>query len=64
MSRRARFRAALGLAQLSASQWAAEHNVTAGHLSLVVCGKRESQRLTEKIDAFIAKQFAGETWVA
>lgn len=56
MSRKARFRAALGLARMNASEWAAEHDVTPGHLSHVLSGNRESAKLVEIIDAFIAKQ--------
>lgn len=56
MSRKARFRAALGLARVpSAAAWARENDVTPGHLSQVLDGKRESLKLVARIDAFIAK---------
>lgn len=61
MSRKARFRAALGLARVaSASEWARQHKVTPGHLSQVLDGKRESQRLTASIDAFISEHLGEE----
>lgn len=61
MSRKARFRAALGLARMpSAAEWARQHGVTPGHLSQVLDGKRESQKLTGKIEAFIAKYLGGQ----
>lgn len=49
------FRAALRLAQLTAEAWAVSEGVTAGHLSQVLSGKRESRALTEKIEAFTKK---------
>jgi len=54
--RKARFKAALALSGLTAAEWAAEHDLTAMHLSLVLHGKRESVALTSKIDAFIREQ--------
>lgn len=51
--RRKRFRAALDLAGHTQESWATTVGVTAGHLSQVLGGKRESAALTEKIDAFI-----------
>lgn len=55
MSRKARFKAALGLARITMRQWATEHGVTRGHVHAVLNG-RESPRLISSIDAFIAKQ--------
>lgn len=54
MMRKAAFRAALVLAGKTQGQWAEEHGVSMGHLSEVLHGKRQSQPLTEKIDAFVA----------
>jgi hypothetical protein len=54
-SRKARFRAALALAGLTARQWADREGITAGHLSQVLDGKRESAALCGKVDAFTAK---------
>jgi len=52
---RKRFRAALGLADMTQADFAAEHKVTQGHLSQVLSGFRESGTLTEKIEAFIGQ---------
>lgn len=54
--RRKLFRAALALVGKTQADFAAEQGVKPGHLSQVVSGKRESQRLTAEIAAFIAKQ--------
>lgn len=54
-SRKARFRAALALAQLTQEQWAEQNGVTASHLSRVLAGERDSMRLLEKVDAFTRK---------
>lgn len=51
-ARKARFRAALALAGLTAEEWAERNGITPGHLSQVLAGKRESRALTEKIDEF------------
>lgn len=64
MSRKARFRAALGLASMTANEWAAEHDVTPGHLSHVVSGNRDSDKLIAQIDAFIAKHLGDRTAAA
>lgn len=53
-SRKARFKAALALAGITQTEWAAQHGVTAGHLGNTLRG-RESKSLEEKIDAFIAE---------
>lgn len=60
MSRKARFRAALALGRITATEWATEHGITQGHLSKVVNGERDSGKLTQQIDAFIAKQLGDE----
>ena len=54
-SRKAAFKAALALAGTNQREWAAGEGITAGHLSLVLAGERESERLTAKIDAYIAR---------
>lgn len=53
--RKARFRAALALTDMTAAEWAQEQGVTPSHLSQVLRGLRESKSLTEKIDAFAKK---------
>ena len=53
--RKARFRAALALARLTAEQWARENDITPGHLSLVLSGDRPSLSLCEKIEEFTEK---------
>lgn len=59
-TRKARFKAALALAGISQAVWAAAHDVTPGHLSMVISEvqPRESGRLTAEIDEFIEKVFA------
>lgn len=56
ISRKKLFRAALALTGMTATQWATEQGITLAHLSQVLDEKRESGRLTEKIDAFIDKK--------
>jgi hypothetical protein len=46
------FRAALHLAGTTAEAWAESQGITAGHLSMVLSGKRESGVLWEKVEAF------------
>jgi predicted transcriptional regulator len=53
--KRKAFRAALALAGLTQTKWAELEGITQEHVSLVLSGKRDSARLIEKIDAFIAK---------
>lgn len=57
--RKARFKAALALAGVTAEEWAAEERVTTGHLYQVLGGKRESTSLVERIDRFI-DQYLGK----
>lgn len=57
-SRRARFKAALALADVTMKDWAAGEGVTLGHLYAVLNGERESMRLTGKVDEFIARHEA------
>lgn len=51
-SRKARFLAALALAEMTMTEWATSEGVTLGHLSQVLDGKRESLTLMEKVDRF------------
>lgn len=55
--------AALRIAGLTQTEWARQNGVTQGHLSQVLSG-RESRKLTEKIDAFAAKQLERTTAAA
>lgn len=64
MSRRARFRAAISLAQTTAKEWCVEHDITEGHLYQVLRGTRQSPPLLEKVDAFIAAQLDGKVTAA
>lgn len=52
-SRKARFKAALALAEQTAQSWCEREGIGYPHLVLVLNGDRESQRLLEKVDAFI-----------
>jgi hypothetical protein len=49
------FRAALALAGTTARDWAKAQDVTPGHLTHVLQGRRESISLTDKIDDFIVE---------
>lgn len=53
--RRTRFLKALAATGQNQSAWARSNGVSKTQLSLVLNGKRESGRLAEKIDAFIAE---------
>lgn len=53
-TRKARFKAACARAGISQGQWATDNEVERSHLFKVLNNSRESIRLTEKIDAFIA----------
>ena len=52
---RKRFRAALALAGLTQEQWAEQEGVTPSHLSRVLAGERDSQRLMDRLSAFTRK---------
>jgi hypothetical protein len=54
LTRKERFRAAVRVAGITAKQWCKDNEITEQHLYAVLGGKRESARLTEKVDAFIA----------
>lgn len=53
-NRRKYFSIALIHAEKTAKAFAAEQGVTETHLHMVLSGRRESNRLTKAIDAFIA----------
>jgi hypothetical protein len=53
--RKERFKAALALAGVKAQDWCDEQDVTPQHLARVLDDERESHRLVEAVDAFIAK---------
>lgn len=52
--RKARFKAALALADIGVDEWAKSAGVTRQHLNATLNAKRESGSLIEKVDAFIA----------
>lgn len=52
-TRKARFRAALALAGMTVSEWCEKEGYSRPHLHLYFAGRRDSQRLTDKIEAFI-----------
>ena len=51
-NRKQLFRAALALAGLTARDWAEREGISESYLSFVLNGKRESDALNEKINAF------------
>lgn len=53
--RKQRFTAALALAGMTQAAFAKDTGVNPGHLSKVLNGERDSDRLTEKVELFIAK---------
>ena len=63
-SRKQLFRAALAIADLTASQWAEREKLTPEHLSLVLNGKRESAALNERIDTFVREHLSKHTALA
>jgi transcriptional regulator with XRE-family HTH domain len=60
-SRKQLFRAALAVEGLTAAQFAARVGVTPYHLSVVLNDKRDSRRLTDKIDAFVREKLEPRT---
>lgn len=54
-TRKARFRAALALARLTAKEWTEREGLTETHLYAFLKGHRQSKPLEQKIDAFIDK---------
>lgn len=59
-SRKQLFRAALAIAGLTAREWADREGTSESYLSLVLNGKRESEALTMKIEAFAQKEMEKE----
>ena len=59
-NRKARFRAALALARMTAREWTEKEKVTETHLYAVLKGERQSMKLTAKIDAFVAKYLGSQ----
>lgn len=53
--RKKRFLAALAMAGMSMREWATKNDLTAGHVSQYLSGKRDSAVLDERVDAFTAK---------
>ncbi len=62
--RKARFLRALATQRLTQAGFAAANGITKGHLSQVVNGKRESESLWSKIDAFAEKHLAKQQAIA
>lgn len=52
--RKKRFKAALALSGMKMQDWAGQAEVTPQHLNATLNEQRESNRLIEKVDAFIA----------
>ncbi|NUO62684.1 MAG: hypothetical protein HOQ34_03835 [Gemmatimonadaceae bacterium] len=53
LTRKRDFKKALIDAGMTATAWAATHGISRAHLNRVLADARQSQPLTEKIDAFI-----------
>lgn len=64
VTRKAQFKAALSLAGLTLQEWCATQEVSVGHVQQVLRGVRESQTMTDKIDAFIAKHLQSRKQLA
>jgi hypothetical protein len=56
MSRKARFRASLALARITAKAWCEEQGFTESHLYQVLRGDRNSPETLRRVDSFIAHQ--------
>jgi hypothetical protein len=54
-TRKARFRAALSLAGLTASAWAEREQITESYLSMILAGHRQNADVEQKIAAFTEK---------
>lgn len=52
-TRKARFRAALALAGMTAKEWCEQEGYSENHVYLYFAGRRDSMTLTRKMDAFI-----------
>lgn len=53
--KRKAFKAALALSGTTLTKWAEQQGVTPEHLWTVLSGRRDSARLLNEVDAFIAK---------
>jgi hypothetical protein len=62
--RKERFKAALALAGMKAQDWCEQNDVTPQHLTRVLTAERESNRLNEAVDAFIAKHLTADVIAA
>jgi hypothetical protein len=51
--RKKEFMAALALLGETQAEWAIRHGITPGHLSHILCGRRESGRVDGLMDAYI-----------
>lgn len=58
VARKARFKAALAYARMTAKGWCESQGITQTQLYAVLNGERESARLIGEIDAFIDKHKA------
>lgn len=54
-TRKARFRAALALAGITAKEWCQQQGYSENHMYLFLAGRRDSLTLTQKMDAFIER---------
>lgn len=59
LDRKTAFRVALAARNMTASEWAKENGITAGHLSQVLSSGRISESLVTKIDSFIDANIKG-----
>lgn len=57
-TRKARFLAALRIAGLTMSDWAAREGVTQGYVSNLLAGRRTHEVLNKRIDHFTEKHLA------
>lgn len=55
VTRKARFRAALAMAGLTASAWAEGEEITESYLSMILAGQRQNNDVEQKIAAFTEK---------
>ena len=63
-NRKALFRAALALNEMTAAEWADKNGITGGAVSLNLSGFRSSAELTAKIDAFIEQHMGKQRALA
>lgn len=62
--RKERFKAALALAGMKATDWCEANDVTPQHLARVLGEERESNRLNDLVDAFIAQHLTADVVAA